>query len=141
MTIELTLDEAQKAITAGRRVAARIKQPMNIAVVDSGGHLIAHVRMDGAIKASIDISIRKARTAIMMNMPTSALSEATQPGAELYGLEHTSGGLVTFGGGIPVERDGATVGAVGVSAGSVDQDVTVAEAVAAKLARPAVGGK
>lgn len=141
MTIELTLDEAQKAITAGKRVAARIEQPMNIAVVDSGGHLIAHVRMDGAIKASIDISIRKARTAIMMNMPTSALSEATQPGAELYGLEHTSGGLVTFGGGIPVEREGVTVGAVGVSAGSVDQDVTVAEAVAAKLAQPAVRGK
>lgn len=135
MTDELTLDEAQKAITAGMRAARRIDQPMNIAVVDSGGHLIAHVRMDGAIKASIDISIRKARTSILMNLPTSALAEATQPGAELYGLELTSGGMVTFGGGIPVVRNGVTVGAVGVSAGSVDQDVTVAEAVAAKLTK------
>lgn len=136
MTVELTLDEAQKAIAAGMRVAEGIEQPMNIAVVDSGGHLIAHARMDGAIKASIDISIRKARTAILMNMPTSALSEATQPGAELYGLEITSGGMVTFGGGIPIARKGVTVGAVGVSAGSVAQDVQVAEAAAAKLARP-----
>lgn len=135
MSTDLLLDEAQKAVTAGMRVARKIGQPMNIAVVDSGGHLITHVRMDGAIKASIDISIRKARTSILMNLPTAALSEATQPGAELYGLELTSGGMVTFGGGIPVVRDGVTVGAVGVSAGSVDQDVQVAEAVAAKLAK------
>lgn len=137
MTHDLTLDEAQKAISAGMRTAKKIEQPMNIAVVDSGGHLITHVRMDGAIKASIDISIRKARTSILMNLPTAALADATQPGAELYGLELTSGGMVSFGGGIPVVRDGRTVGAVGVSAGSVAQDVQVAEAVAAKLASPA----
>lgn len=137
MTHDLTLDEAQKAIIAGMRTAKKIEQPMNIAVVDSGGHLITHVRMDGAIKASIDISIRKARTSILMNLPTAALADATQPGAELYGLELTSGGMVSFGGGIPVVRDGRTVGAVGVSAGSVAQDVQVAEAVAAKLASPA----
>lgn len=133
MPQDLTLAEAQQAITDGMRMAEEIDQPMNIAVVDSGGHLIAHVRMDGAIKASIDISIRKARTSILMNLPTSALSQATQPGAELYGLESTSGGMVTFGGGIPVVRDGITVGAVGVSAGSVSQDVQVAEATAAAL--------
>ena len=137
MTHDLTLDEAQKAISAGMRTAKKIEQPMNIAVVDSGGHLITHVRMDGAIKASIDISIRKARTSILMNLPTAALADATQPGAKLYGLELTSGGMVSFGGGIPVVRDGRTVGAVGVSAGSVAQDVQVAEAVAAKLASPA----
>ncbi len=124
----LTLTDAQRMIDAGVKEAVRIGQPMNIAVVDDGGHLVAFARMDGAIKASIDISTRKARSSIMMNLPTAALADATQPGAELWGLEQTSGGLVTFGGGIPIVRDGETVGAVGVSAGSVEQDVTVAEA-------------
>lgn len=106
---------------------------MNIAVVDDGGHLIAFARMDGAIKASIDISTRKARTSILMNAPTSALMPLAQPGAELYGLEQTSGGLVIFGGGIPLVVDDVVVGAIGVSAGSVEQDVTVAEAGVAAL--------
>lgn len=124
----LTLTDAQRMIDAGIKEAMSIGQPMNIAVVDDGGHLVAFVRMDGAIKASIDISTRKARTSILMNLPTLDLASVTQPGSELYGLEHLSGGLVTFGGGIPVARDGETVGAVGVSAGSVEQDVTVAQA-------------
>lgn len=124
----LSLTDAQRMIEAGIKEAIRIGQPMNLAVVDDGGHLVAFARMDGAIKASIDISTRKARTSILMELPTAELATATQPGAELYGLEHLSGGLVTFGGGIPVTRDGETVGAVGVSAGSVEQDVSVAEA-------------
>src|SRR5689334_8449920 len=127
----LPLPTAQKVIDAAMVKAEEIGQPMNIAVVDDGGHLIAFVRMDGAIKASIDISQRKARTSILMNLPTAELAEATQPGAELWGLEHTAGGLVTFGGGIPLIRDGETVGAVGVSAGTVEQDVTVATAAVA----------
>lgn len=129
----LNLTDAQEMIEAGIKEAMRIGQPMNIAVVDDGGHLVAFVRMDGAIKASIDISTRKARTSIMMNQPTGVLATATQPGAELWGLEHTNGGLVTFGGGVPVVRDGETIGAVGVSAGSVEQDVSVAEAAVAAL--------
>lgn len=129
----LPLPTAQKAIDAAVVKAEEIGQPMNIAVVDDGGHLVAFVRMDGAIKASIDISIRKARTAVMMNLPTSALMAACQPGGELYGLEQTSGGLVVFGGGIPLEADGAVIGAVGVSAGSVEQDVAVASAAVAAV--------
>ncbi|MGV9803750.1 GlcG/HbpS family heme-binding protein [Mycobacterium sp. NPDC003449] len=129
----LPLQTAQKVIDAATDKANQIGQPMNIAVVDDGGHLVAFVRMDGAIKASIDISIRKARTAVMMNLPTSALTTVCQPGGELYGLEQTSGGLVVFGGGIPLESDGVVLGAVGVSAGSVDQDVAVAEAGVAAL--------
>jgi uncharacterized protein GlcG (DUF336 family) len=107
---------------------------MNVAVVDAGGHLLAFGRQDGAIKVSIDIAQKKARTAILMELPTAALMPLVQPGAELYGLEQTSGGLVAFGGGIPVVRDGIVVGAVGVSAGSVEQDVMVAEAAVAALA-------
>ena len=133
MSHHVTLAEADAVLAAARAKAEEIGQPMNIAVVDDGGHLVAFARMDGAIKASIDISTRKARTSVMMNLPTGALAQVTQPGAELYGLEQTSGGMVSFGGGVLLERDGRTVGAVGVSAGSVAQDVEVAEAGAAAL--------
>lgn len=129
----LSLSTAQKVVDAAIEKADEIGQPMNIAVVDDGGHLVAFTRMDGAIKASIDISIRKARTSILMNLPTSALMEVAQPGGELYGLEQLSGGLVVFGGGLLLERDGVVIGAIGVSAGSVEQDVKVAEAGVAAL--------
>ena len=129
----ISLSAASNVIDAATKKAGEIGQPMNIAVVDDGGHLVAFVRMDGAIKASIDISIRKARTSILMNAPTSALMPLVQPGAELYGLEQTSGGMVIFGGGIPLTVDGLVIGAIGVSAGSVEQDVSVAEAGVAAL--------
>jgi uncharacterized protein GlcG (DUF336 family) len=127
----LTFADAQKVLEAGLKKADQIGQPMNVAVVDDGGHLLAFGRQDGAIRASIDISQRKARTSILMNLPTAELTPLVQPGAELYGLEQTAGGMVAFGGGIPLYRDGELVGAVGVSAGTVEQDVTVASAAAA----------
>ncbi len=138
MSGSLTFSEAQQALAAGLAKAEEIGQPMNVAVVDAGGHLLAFGRQDGAIKVSIDIAQRKARTAILMELPTAALMPLVQPGAELYGIEQTSGGLVAFGGGIPVVRDGVVVGAVGVSAGSVEQDVTVAEAAVGALATTSV---
>jgi len=131
MSATLTFAEAREILAAGLAKAEQIGQPMNIAVVDAGGHLLAFGRQDGAIRASIDISQRKAGTSILMNAPTAALAELVQPGAELYGLEQLAGGMVAFGGGIPIHRGGELVGAVGVSAGSVDQDVAVAEAAAA----------
>lgn len=129
----ISLTRATKVVEAAVEKAGEIGQPMNIAVVDDGGHLVAFARMDGAIKASIDISINKARTSILMNAPTSALMPLVQPGAELYGLEQTNGGLVIFGGGIPLTDGDVVIGAIGVSAGSVDQDVSVAEAGVAAL--------
>lgn len=129
----ISLTRATKVIEAAVEKAGEIGQPMNIAVVDDGGHLVAFARMDGAIKASIDISISKARTSILMNAPTSALMPLAQPGAELYGLEQTNGGLVIFGGGIPLTDGDVVIGAIGVSAGSVDQDISVAEAGVAAL--------
>lgn len=133
MSASLKYAQARRILDAGISKADEIGQPMNIAVVDDGGHLVAFGRMDGAIKASIDIATRKAVTSVMMNLPTSALTDAVQPGAALYGLEQLSGGLVVFGGGIPLHVDGDLVGAVGVSAGSVEQDVTVATAAADAL--------
>lgn len=131
----VTLAAAEAVIAAAKEKAEEIGQPMNIAVVDAGARLVAFARMDGSIMASIDISQRKAYTAMMMKLPTHALAEITQPGQPLYGLEHSSGGLVTFGGGVPlIGRGGEVVGAVGVSAGSVEQDQAVAEAGAAAFA-------
>lgn len=128
----MTLERAEAVVAAARAEAERIGQPMNIAVVDAGGHLVAFARMDGSIFASIDISQRKAYTSAAMKLPTGALKDATQPGAPLFGLEHSSGGLVTFAGGIPLPGpDGEPLGAIGVSAGSVEQDQQVAEAGAA----------
>jgi uncharacterized protein GlcG (DUF336 family) len=132
----LTLADARNALDAGLAEADAIGQPMNVAVVDDGGHLLAFARQDGAIRASIDIAQRKATTSILMEAPTAALMPLVQPGAELYGLEQTSGGMVVFGGGIPVFRDGRLVGAVGVSAGSAEQDVAVATAAVAAISTP-----
>ena len=129
----ITLSAATTVVDAAAAKAREIGQPMNIAVVDDGGHLVAFARMDGAIKASVDISIRKARTSILMNAPTSALMPLVQPGAELYGLEQLSGGMVIFGGGILLIDGDVVIGAIGVSAGSVEQDISVAEAGVAAL--------
>ncbi|GAA1254065.1 heme-binding protein [Pseudonocardia aurantiaca] len=130
MSPTLTFADAQHILAAGLAKADEIGQPMNIAVVDAGGHLLAFGRQDGAIRASIDISQRKALTSVLMNARTAALMELVQPGAELYGLEQTAGGMVAFGGGVPIYRDNELVGAVGVSAGTVEQDITVSEAAA-----------
>ncbi|AIJ26004.1 GlcG/HbpS family heme-binding protein [Amycolatopsis methanolica] len=133
MAPRLALTDAQPVLEAALAKAEEIGQPMNVAVVDDGGHLIAFARQDGAILGSIDIAIRKARTAALLKMTTAQLGEAAAPGAPLYGIEVTNGGLVIFGGGIPLVRGREVVGAIGVSAGSVEQDTEVAEAGVAAL--------
>ncbi|WP_435069898.1 GlcG/HbpS family heme-binding protein [Amycolatopsis thermoflava] len=133
MAPRLALADAQPVLEAALAKAEEIGQPMNVAVVDDGGHLIAFARQDGAILGSIDIAIRKARTAALLKMTTAQLGEAAAPGAPLYGIEVTNGGLVIFGGGIPLVRGREVVGAIGVSAGSVEQDTEVAEAGLAAL--------
>jgi uncharacterized protein GlcG (DUF336 family) len=136
-TARLSLADARQVLDAALAEADAIRQPMNVAVVDDGGHLLAFARQDGAIRGSIDISVGKARTAALMKMTTEDLGKAAAPGAPLFGIEVTNGGLVIFGGGIPLERDGEVVGAIGVSAGSVDEDVTVASAGARAFGTPA----
>lgn len=132
--LRLGLDEARRFLDVALEKAAQIGQPMNIAVVDDGGHLLTFARQDGAILASIDIAIGKARTAVLLKMSTEELGKAAAPGAPLYGIEVTNGGLVIFGGGIPLRSAGGeVVGAIGVSAGTVEQDVLVAQAGADAL--------
>ncbi len=130
----ITLADARRVIAAGEKKAADIKQPMNIAVVDSGGNLVAHVRMDGAWIGSIDISINKAFTARAFDIATRDLAKLSQPGEDFFGIHVSNKGrIMIFAGGIPLKRDGKVVGAIGVSGGSGDQDHAVAEAGAAAV--------
>jgi uncharacterized protein GlcG (DUF336 family) len=128
----LTLDDAKQIIAAAEKSAASIGQPMNIAVVDEGGNLVAHVRMDGAWIGSVDISINKAWTSRAFDIETKDLGENSQPGKQFFGIHASNHGRVMiFAGGIPLKRKGKVVGAIGVSGGSGKQDQTVAEAGAA----------
>src|SRR6185503_18542442 len=106
-------------------------QPMNIAVVDSGGNLIAFARMDGAWMGSVDIAIKKAWTSRAFDIETKALSKLAQPGQDFYGIHASNHGKVMiFAGGVPLKKNGVVVGAVGVSGGVGAQDQAVAEAAA-----------
>jgi uncharacterized protein GlcG (DUF336 family) len=130
----LTLATARAVIAAAEKSAEQIGQPMNIAVVDAGGQLIAHVRMDGAWMGSVDISIKKAWTSRAFDIQTKDLGDNSQPGQQFYGIDASNGGKVMiFAGGIPLSIDGVIVGGLGVSGGSGEQDQTVAEAGVAAL--------
>jgi uncharacterized protein GlcG (DUF336 family) len=131
----LSLDDARHIIAAGEAKAREIESPSNIAVVDAGGHLLAHVRMDKAWIGSIKISIDKAFTARMFNTATKDLAELAQPGEPFFGIqESNSGRVMIFAGGVPIKHNGEVVGAVGVSGGTGDQDQTVVEAAAGAFA-------
>ena len=125
----VTLEDARKIIAAAERHAQQLGQPMNIAVADSGGNLVAHVRMDGAWLGSIDISINKAFTARAFDISTKELARFSQSGGQFFGIHASNHGRVMiFAGGVPLRRGNAVVGAVGVSGGSGEQDQAVAEA-------------
>jgi uncharacterized protein GlcG (DUF336 family) len=128
----VTLADARRVITAAEKKAAEIGQPMNIAVADAGGNLVAHVRMDSAWIGSIDISINKAYTARAFDISTRDLAAHSQSGGQFFGIHISNHGrIMIFAGGIPLRRDGKVVGAIGVSGGSGEQDHAVAEAGAA----------
>ena len=125
----ITLKDARGIIAAAEKKAEEIGQPMNIAVVDAGGNLVAHVRMDNAWIGSVNIAINKAWTSRAFDISTKELGENSQPGADFYGIDVSNGGKVMiFAGGIPLRKDGKVVGAVGVSGGVGKQDQAVAEA-------------
>jgi len=127
----ITLDDARKVIAAGEKKAADIGQPMNIAVVDAGGNLVTHVRMDGAWIGSIDVSINKAFTSRAFDVATKDLATNAQSGGQFFGIHVSNHGrIMIFAGGIPLRRDGKVIGAIGVSGGLGEQDQAVAEAAA-----------
>jgi uncharacterized protein GlcG (DUF336 family) len=127
--VSLSLEDARRAIAAGERRAAELKVPYNIAVVDAGGGLVAHVRMDGGWLGSVDIAIDKAWTARAFDMPTDALARLGQSGQQGFGINTTNHcRVVIFGGGVPVTANGSVIGGIGASGGSVEQDIVVARA-------------
>lgn len=131
---DITLRQAQAVVEAALRECEKGDLKMNIAVVDAGANLKAFGRMDGAWLGSIDIAIRKARTARYFDMETGDLGKLSQPGESLYAIEHSNGGLITFPGGIPLKNpEGTVIGGIGVSGSTVDNDHKVAEAGVAAL--------
>jgi uncharacterized protein GlcG (DUF336 family) len=127
--MHVTMEQALTAIEAARKKAKSLDTQMCIAVVDSGANLKGFLRMDDAWVGSIDIAIKKAKTAVFFGMPTGEIGKLSQPGKPLYGIEHSNEGLITFQGGVPiVDEEGVLVGAVGVSGSTVENDNAVAEA-------------
>ena len=132
--MNITLSQAEKLISAAKEKAVSIDCKMNIAVVDAGANLVAFARMDGAWLGSLDISIKKAKTARFFDMNSGEIGKLSQPGESLYNIEHSNGGLITFPGGVLVKNsDGEIIGAIGVSGNAVENDHAVAEAGAAAL--------
>lgn len=131
---DLTQAQAEQVLQGALVKAKSQGVPMNIAVVDAGGHLKTFVRQDGAFLGSVDVAIKKAVTARYFNMPTATLGAAAQPGQSLYGIEVSNNGLIIFGGGVLLtNKDGVIIGAIGVSGGSVEEDTRVADAGAKAL--------
>lgn len=127
--MNIDLDTALKLIEAAKSKAKEIGVPMVIAVVDDGGNLVAQQRMDGALLISVNISLNKAYTAVAIKIPTHQLAELSQPGQPLFGIHNTDNGrIVIFGGGYPLKSDGQIIGGIGVSGGSVEDDMKCAVA-------------
>ncbi len=131
---DITLEQAQTVLNAALKKSGEIGTKMDVAIVDAGANLKAFARQDDAWLGSIDIAIKKARTARFFNMNTGDIGSLSQPGGPLYHIEHSNGGLITFPGGIPLKNSaGEIIGAIGVSGSSVEDDHTVAAAGAAAL--------
>jgi len=131
---DFLLSKAKIMLEAAERKAMEIGVPMVIAVVDMGGNLVAQHRMNGSLLASVSISLDKAYTAAALKMPTHEAAALVVPGQALFGLNTTVGGrLVVFGGGFPILENGTMIGGLGVSGGSVEEDMNVATAGLAAL--------
>jgi uncharacterized protein GlcG (DUF336 family) len=123
----LTLEDARRMALLAEDMAVRMQVPVVCAVVDAQGGLLLMHRMDGSLPASLDLAVNKAYTAAAFRMPTHALGKMAQPGQALYGVEATNQGrVVIFGGGYPCRRDEAVVGAIGISGGTVEEDMQIA---------------
>ncbi|WP_084583500.1 GlcG/HbpS family heme-binding protein [Sphingomonas azotifigens] len=133
----LTLDDAKRMLDAAEAAAVQTGLPYNIAVVDRGAHLVAFARQDEALIGSIELAIDKAKTACFFAQPTANLATLAAPGGPLFGIQESNAGqVVIFGGGVPVWINGHIAGAVGASAGTIEQDLQVAEAAVAAVSTP-----
>lgn len=135
--IRLTLEGARAILAAAEKRAREITVPQNIAVVDEGGHLLVFARMDGAKLSSVEVALTKARAAALRRTPTGPAPNASDPSVLLsLGLPlATDGKLTCIRGGLPLVVEGQCVGGIGVSAGTEDEDVLVAQAGVDALAK------
>ena len=131
--MNVTLAQAEQIIAAAKKKSAEMDCKMDICVVDSGSNIVAFARMDGAWIGSVDIAIKKARTAAWFMMDTKALTPLVAPGESLYQIEQSNGGLITFPGGVVLKNGEEVIGAVGVSGSTVEDDHAVATAAAEVL--------
>lgn len=123
----ITLDIAKKLLEAAEKKAKEINVPVVIAIVDEGGNLIAQHKMDDSLLVSISLSVSKAYTSVALKMSSEKLSTMTIPGKPLYGLENsTDKNLCIIGGGIPIIINNKLIGAIGVSGGTVEEDIIIA---------------
>jgi uncharacterized protein GlcG (DUF336 family) len=130
----VTLEDAKRMLAAAEAKAVELGIAYNIAVVDAGGHLVAFLRQDGALIGSINLAIDKAVTARIFDKSTAFLATLAQSGKPLFGIQESNAGkVVIFGGGIPITIGGKIIGAVGASAGTVEQDIEIAETAIAAL--------
>ena len=131
---DITMEQARAVLEAALNKAKETNTKMDIAIVDAGVNLKAFIRMDEAWVGSIDIAIKKAKTARFFDMPTGEIGKLSQPGGSLYNIEHSNDGLITFSGGIPLKNsENEIIGAIGVSGSTVENDHLVAQAGAASL--------
>lgn len=131
--MDITLEQAEKIVAAAKAKAEELGLKMNIAIVDAGANLKAFARQDNAWLGSIDISIKKAKTARFFDFPTGVIGSLSQPGGSLFGIEHSNGGLISFPGGLPIKVGDVVIGGIGVSGSTVENDHAVAEAGLAAL--------
>ena len=125
----LTLAAARAMIDAAQAEARVLRVAMSVAVVDAGDQLVAFERMDAADLVGTVLARDKAFSALVSRMPTRDLAPVVQPGTEFYGYDSLAGGrMVVFAGGMPLERDGVLVGAVGVSGGTAEEDQRAVDA-------------
>lgn len=131
MTPAMSLSTAVELVTLAHEEAQRRSIAVSAAVVDAGGHLVAFGRMDGAEIAGPTLAIDKAFTAVAHSTTTEELAVLAAPGGELFGLHSNGAGrYVIFGGGIPLLRDGAIIGGIGVSGSTSDDDIACAKRAA-----------
>lgn len=132
--MNITLEEAERICEAAKAKAIQIGVAMNIAIVDEGANLKLFCRMDGAFLGSADIAMKKAKTSRLFDTNSDGIGKLSQPGGELYNIEYSNGGLISFGGGIVLKNHkGHIIGAIGISGGSVEEDIKVADAGASAV--------
>ncbi|MGB3064117.1 GlcG/HbpS family heme-binding protein [Sphingobacterium thalpophilum] len=126
--MEINLDETRQVVQMARAKAIQLNVNANIAVLDTAGHLKAFERMDYAFLGSMDIAIKKAKTASLFRTSSENVGEYLKPEAATYGMIDTNGGLVGFAGSLPIVKDNEIIGYIGVSGGAVTEDLQIATA-------------